>query len=58
MTDRLSEETPVIARLAETAAAGFRRRRGERAGRAFLDVVNVVKGCREKPEKAFRNLSE
>jgi hypothetical protein len=28
------------------------------ARRAFLNVVKLVKGCREKSEKAFRNLSE
>jgi hypothetical protein len=48
-TDRPGEERPVIAWLAETPAAGCTwRRRGKAARRAFLDVVNVVKGCREK----------
>jgi hypothetical protein len=40
----------------ETAAAGCRKSKAART--AFLDVVKLVKGCREKSEKTFRNLSE
>jgi hypothetical protein len=59
MTDRLSEEDPVIAGWPNRRRAGCAEDARTKAARtAFLNVVKLVKGCREKPEKSFRNLSE